>query len=158
MTCMWKLLPLPLHVETLATATRSDAEEVGIVRHLHLALFPRDVDTHRQPLAVGVVSSQRSIFRTFQVFLEEEAQSGIGERQKEVIVRIEGIAISGEAVGKQFQLVVGGTGRHDAALIQLGFQIGSDRSYLVSGVSSEPFKCSLKKKHKAASESVKKRS
>ena len=52
-----------VHVETLATATRSDAEEVGIVRHLHLALFSRDVDTHRQPLAIGVVSGQRGIFR-----------------------------------------------------------------------------------------------
>ena len=65
------------------------------------------------------------------MFLEEEAQSGIGERQKEVVVRIEGIAIAGEAVGKQFQLVVGSTGRHDATLIQFGFQIGSDRSDLV---------------------------
>ena len=56
--------PYDMHVETLATATRSNAEEVGIVRHLHLALFPRDVNTHRQSLAVGVVSSQWSIFRT----------------------------------------------------------------------------------------------
>lgn len=118
-------------MKTLATATRSNAEEVGIVRHLHLALFPCDVNTHRQPLAIGVVSSQGSIFRTFQVLLEKETEGGIGERQKEVIVRIEGIAVSGKAVGKQFQLVVGGTGRHDATLIQLGFQIGSDRSDLV---------------------------
>ena len=65
------------------------------------------------------------------MFLEKEAQSGIGERQKEVIVRIEGIAVAGEAVGKQFQLVVGGTGRHNTTLIQFGFQIGSDRSDLV---------------------------
>ncbi len=65
------------------------------------------------------------------MFLKKEAQSGIGERQKEVIVRIEGIAVAGEAVCKQFQLVVGGTGRHDAAFIQLGFQIGSDRGDLV---------------------------
>ena len=118
-------------MEALATATWSNAEEVGIVRHLHFALFSRDVNTYRQPLAIGVVSSQGSIFRTFQVFLEEEAQSGIGERQKEVVVRIEGIAVSGEAVGKQFQLVVGGTGRHNTTLIQFGFQIGSDRSDLV---------------------------
>lgn len=123
--------PYDMHVEALATATRSDAEEVGIVRHLHLALFSCDVNTDRQPLTVGIIGSQRSIFRTFQVFLEEEAQSGIGERQKEVIVRIEGIAVSGEAVRKQFQLVVGSTGRHDAAFIQLGFQIGSDRSDLI---------------------------
>ena len=69
--------PYDMHVEALATATWTDAEEVGIVRHFHFALFPRDVNTHRQPLAIGVVSGQRSIFRTFQVFLEEEAQSGI---------------------------------------------------------------------------------
>ena len=65
------------------------------------------------------------------MFLKKEAQSGIGERQKEVIVRIEGVGIAGEAVREQFQLVVGGTGRHDAAFIQLGFQIGSDRGDLV---------------------------
>ena len=64
-------------MKALAAATRTYAEEVGIVCHLHFALFPRDVNTHRQPLAIGVVSSQGSIFRTFQVFLEEEAQSCI---------------------------------------------------------------------------------
>ena len=69
--------PYDMHVEALATATWSNAEEVGIVRHLHFALFSCDVNTYRQPLAIGVVSGQRSIFRTFQMFLEEEAQSCI---------------------------------------------------------------------------------
>ena len=86
-------------METLAAATRSDAEEVGIIRHLHLALFPRDVNTYRKSPTVSIIGSQRSVFRALEVFLEEEAQSGIGERQKEVVVRIEGIAVSGEAVG-----------------------------------------------------------
>ena len=107
-------------MERFPASRRSDAEEVGIVCHLHLALFPCDVNTHRQPLAIGVVSGQRSIFRTFQMFLEEEAQSGIGERQKEVVVRIEGITVAGKAVCKQFQLVVGsrdGMMQHSYSLV-----------------------------------------
>ena len=55
------------------------------------------------------------------MLLEEEAECRIGKGQKQVVVRIEGVGVAGEAVRKQLQLVVGGTGGHDAALVQLGF-------------------------------------
>lgn len=123
--------PYDMHVEALAAAAWPDAEKIGVVCHLDLALFPGDVDTYRQALSVGVKRSQRCVLGCLHVFLEEEAQGGIGEREEKVIVRVEGIGIAGETVREKLQLVVGGTGGHDAALVQLGFQKGCHGSHLV---------------------------
>ena len=120
-----------VHVEALAAAAWSDTEEVGVVGHLDLAFLSCDVNTYRQSLTVGVVRGQRSLFRTFQMLLEEEAQCRIRECQEKVIVGIESVGIAGKAVREKFQLVVRAFGRYDATLVQLGLQIRSNRSYLV---------------------------
>ena len=62
-----------LHVERLAAARRTDAEEIGVVGHLYLALLSGDVDTNRESLTVGIECGQRRVLRTLEVFLEEEA-------------------------------------------------------------------------------------
>ena len=98
--------PYDMHVETLATATRSDAEEVGIVRHLPFAFLAGNVNADRQSLTVGVVCGQRCILRLLQMLLEEKAQGSIRKRQEQVIVRVEGIAVTGKTVREKLQLVV----------------------------------------------------
>ena len=123
--------PYDMHVERLAASRRPDTEEVGVVGHLDLALLARDVDADGQPLPVGVVRGQGRVLRFLQVFLEEEAQGGVRQGEEQVVVGIEGVGVAGEAVGEQLQLVVGRARGHDAASVQLGLQVGSDRGDLV---------------------------
>ncbi len=94
-------------MERLAASAWTDTEEVGVVGHLDLALLAGDVDTYRKPLTVGIVCGQRRVFRAFEMFLEEEAQGGIRESEKQVIVRIERIGVAGERINEEFQLIVG---------------------------------------------------
>lgn len=65
------------------------------------------------------------------MLLEEEAQGGVRQGEEQVVVGIEGIGVAGEAVCEQLQLVVGRARGHDAAPVQFGLQIGSDRGDLV---------------------------
>ena len=65
------------------------------------------------------------------MLLEEEAQGGVRQGEKQVVVGIESVGVAGEAVGEQLQLVVGRARGHDAASVQLGLQVGSDRGDLV---------------------------
>ena len=96
-----------MHVEALAASAWPDTKKIGVVGHLDFAFLTRDVNTYRQSLTVGVIGCQGCLFRTFQVFLEEKTQGGIGERKEKVIIGIEGVGIAGKAVREQFQLVVG---------------------------------------------------
>ena len=124
-------------MEALPAARRPDAEEVGIVRHFYLSFLAGDVDADGQPLTVGVVRGQRRVFRLFHVLLEEEAQGGVREGKEEVIVGIEGVGVAGEAVREQLQLVVGGTGGHDAAFVEPGLQIRGHGCNLVRRAAHE---------------------
>jgi len=78
--------PIFIHVERFPAAARSQAEEVGVVRHLHRALLASDVYGHRQPLAVGVPGGERGNLGLLQVFFEEQAQGRICQCQEEVVV------------------------------------------------------------------------
>lgn len=99
--------PYDMHVEGLAGTGRADTEEVGIVRHFLLAFLAGNVNAYRQSLTVGVVCSQRCILRLLQMLLEEKAKCSIRKRQEQVIVRVEGIAVTGKTVHEKLQLVVG---------------------------------------------------
>ena len=112
--------PYDMHVERLTASAWADAEEIGIVGHLHPAFLACDVDAYGQTLTVGVVGFQRSVLTVFQMFLEEEAESCIVERQEEVVVGVERVGVAGEGVHEELQLVVGTLADEDAALVELG--------------------------------------
>ena len=118
-------------MKRLTASRRPDAEEIGVVGHLHLALLAGDVDADGQPLPVGVICGQGCVLRFLQVLLEEEAQGGVRQGEEQVVVGIESVGVAGEAVSEQLQLVVGRARGHDAAPVQLGLQVGSDGRYLV---------------------------
>lgn len=99
--------PYDMHVEGLAGTGRADTEEIGIVRHLPFSFLAGNVNAYRQSLTVGVVCGQRCILRLLQMLLEEKAQGSIRKCQEQVIVRIEGIAVTGKTVHEKLQLVVG---------------------------------------------------
>ena len=123
--------PYDMHMKRLIASRRPDAEEIGVVGHLHLALLAGDVDADGQSLPVGVICGQGRVLRFLQVLLEEEAQGGVRQGEEQVVVGIEGVDVAGEAVCEQLQLVVGRARGHDAAPVQLGLQVGSDRGDLV---------------------------
>ena len=96
-----------LHVEGFAAAAWPDAEEIGVVGHLHLALLAGYVYTHRESLAVGVECGERRVLAPFEVFLEEQAQCRVRQREEQVIVGIEAVGAARKGVDEQLQLVVG---------------------------------------------------
>ena len=111
---------IKVHVEGLAAAAWADAEEVGVVGHLHAAFLAGDVDAYGQSLTVGVPGLERRALGVLEVFLEEEAEGCVVERQEEVVVGVEGVGIAGEGVHEELQLVVGTLAGEDAALVELG--------------------------------------
>ena len=54
------------------------------------------------------------------MFLEEEAEGGIVERQEEVVVGVERVGVAGEGVHEELQLVVGTFACENAALVEFG--------------------------------------
>ena len=107
-------------MERLTASAWADAKEIGVVGHLYPAFLAGDVDADGQALAVGVVGLQRRVLAVLQVFLEEEAEGCVVERQEEVIVRVERVGVAGKGVHEEFQLVVGTLAGEDAALVELG--------------------------------------
>ena len=111
---------IKVHVERLSASAWAYAKEVGVVGHLHPAFLAGDVDADGQALTVGVVGLQRRVLTVFQMFLEEEAEGCVVERQEEVIVRVERVGVAREGVHEEFQLVIGTLAGEDAALVELG--------------------------------------
>ena len=95
-----------MHVERLSASAWADAKEIGIVSHLHPAFLAGDVDADGQALAVGIVGFQRSVLTVFQMFLEEEAEGCVVERQEEIIVGVERVGVAGKGVHEELQLVI----------------------------------------------------
>lgn len=56
-----------VHVEGLAASAGSDAEEVGVVGHLHAAFLAGDVDAYGQALTVGVPCLEGRVLGVFEV-------------------------------------------------------------------------------------------
>ena len=107
-------------MEGLTAAAWADAEEVGIVGHLHAAFLAGDVDAYGQALTVGVPGLEGRVLGVFEVLLEEEAEGCVVERQEEVVVGVERVGVAGEGVHEELQLVVGTLAGEDAALVELG--------------------------------------
>ena len=107
-------------MEGLAASAGSDAEEVGVVGHLHAAFLAGDVDAHGQALTVGVPCLEGRVLGVLEVLLEEEAEGCVVERQEEVVVGVERVGVAGEGVHEELQLVVGTLAGEDAALVELG--------------------------------------
>ena len=99
--------PYDMHVEGLAGTGRANTEEVGVVRHLHLALLAGYVDAHRESLTVGVECGERRVLAPFEVFLEEKAECRVRQCEEQVIVGIEAVGAARKGVDEQLQLVVG---------------------------------------------------
>ena len=124
-------------VERFSASRRAQAEEVRVVRHLHLSFLSRDVDGNRQALPVRVERRQRSLLRVLQVFLKEQAQGSIRQRQEQVIVLREAVCIPWERVLEQLQLVICRVGGGDAALVQFRLHVRGDCSQLVKGTAHQ---------------------
>ena len=122
---------IKVHVEGLAAAAWADAEEVGIVGHLHAAFFAGDVDTYGEALTVGVPCLEGCVLRVLEVLLEEEAEGRVVERQEEVVVGVERVGVAGEGVQEELQLVVGRLAREDATLIEFGLYEARDGCQLL---------------------------
>ena len=123
--------PYDMHVEGLAASAGPDAEEVGVVGHLHAAFLAGDVDAYGQALTVGVPRLEGRVLGEFKVLLEEEAKGCVVERQEEVVVGVERVGIAGEGVQEELQLVVGTLAGEDAALIELGLDEARHRCQLL---------------------------
>ena len=107
-------------MEGLTASAWADAKEVGVVGHLHPAFLAGDVDADGQALTIGIVSLQRSVLTVFQVFLEEEAEGCVVERQEEVVVGVERVGVAGEGVHEELQLVVSTLAGENTALVEFG--------------------------------------
>ena len=123
--------PYDMHVEGLAASAWANAEEVGVVGHLHAAFLAGDVDTYGEALAVGVPRLEGCVLRMLEVLLEEEAEGRVVERQEEVVVGVERVGVAGEGVQEELQLVVGTLAREDAALIEFGLDETRDGCQLL---------------------------
>ena len=96
-----------VHVERLAASAWAEHEKVGVVGNLVPALLAADVDSHGNTLAVGIVNFQRGVLAVLDVLLVHETGSGIAEGEESVVVGTHAIAVAGEGVDEQLQLVVG---------------------------------------------------
>ena len=123
--------PYDMHVEGLTASAWANAEEVGVVGHLHAAFLAGDVDAHGQALAVGVPCLEGRNLAVLQVLLEEEAEGRVVEREEKVVVGVERVGVAGKGVQEELQLVVGRLAREDAALIELGLDETCDGCQLL---------------------------
>ena len=106
--------PYDMHVERLAASRRTQAEEVGVVGQLFFSLFSCDVDGYGHTLAVGIVDLQRRVLIVHDALLVHQTGGGIAEGEESVVVGIHAIAVAGEGVDEQLQLVVGSLADMDA--------------------------------------------
>ena len=103
-----------VHVERFSRSGGPEAEEVGVVGQLVLAFLAGYVNGHGHSLSVCVVDFQWSLLRMLDSFLIHHADGCIGDGQEAVIVLVHPVAVAGERVDKQFQLIVGTLGDMDA--------------------------------------------
>lgn len=94
-----------MHVERLTATTWTQTEEVGVVRNFVLALLATDVYGNRNTLSVGIVYFQWGVLAVLYMFLIHQTSSSIAQREETVVVGIHAIAVAGEGVDKQLQLV-----------------------------------------------------
>ena len=150
-----KLADDAVHVERLTASAWADAEEIGIVGHLHPAFLAGDVDADGQALAVGVVGLQRRVLTGFQMFLEEEAEGGVVERQEEVIVGVERVGVAGEGVHEELQLVAGTLAGEDAALVEFGLDEAGHRCQFIGLATHEQVEVGIDEQFAVLGENVK---
>ena len=96
-----------MHVERLAAARRTQTKKVRVVGQLLLSLLSCDVDGYGHTLAVGIVYLQRGVLIMHDALLVHQTGGGIAEGEESVVVGIHAIAVAGERVDEQLQLVVG---------------------------------------------------
>ena len=97
--------PYDMHVERLTATTWTQTEEVGVVRNLVLALLATDVYGNRNPLAVGIVNFQWGVLAVLYMLLIHHASGCVAQREETVVVGVHAIAVAGEGVDKQLQLL-----------------------------------------------------
>lgn len=71
------------------------------------------------------------------MLLEHQAQGCIRKGHEQVVVLVEAVGIAWERVQIQLELVVGGLGRQDAALIELGLYIAAYGGKMLQGTADE---------------------
>src|SRR5574344_1038037 len=106
--------PYDMHVERLAAARRTKTKKVRVVGQLLLSLLSCDVDGYGHTLAVGIVDLQRGVLIVNDALLVHQAGGSIAKGEESVVVGIHAIAVAGEGVDEQLQLVVGPLADMDA--------------------------------------------
>ena len=106
--------PYDMHVERLAAARRTQTKKVRVVGQLLLSLLSCDVDGYGHTLAVGIVYLQRGVLIMHDALLVHQTGGGIAEGEESVVVGIHAIAVAGERVDEQLQLIVSSLGDMDA--------------------------------------------
>ena len=101
-------------MERLAASRRTQAEEVGVVGQLLLSFLSCNVDGYGHALTVGIVDLQRGVLIVNDALLVHQAGGSIAEGEESVVVSIHAIAVAGEGVDEQLQLVVGSLADMDA--------------------------------------------
>ena len=71
------------------------------------------------------------------MLLEAEAQDRVRQREKKVVIGIEGITIARKAAREEFQLIISRAGRHDGTVVELRLNEGGNRCYLVMRATDE---------------------
>ena len=115
--------PYDMHVERLAATTWTQTKEVGVVRNLVLAFLAADVNGNRNTLSVGIVDFQWGLLAMLYVLLIHETGSSVTQREEAVVVGIHAVAVAGEGVDEQLQLVVGTLADMDAQTTEGVFQM-----------------------------------
>ena len=115
--------PYDMHVERLAATTWTQTKEVGVVRNLVLAFLAADVNGNRNTLSVGIVDFQWGLLAMLYVLLIHETGSSVTQCEESVVVGIHAVAVAGEGVDEQLQLVVGTLADMDAQTTEGVFQM-----------------------------------
>ena len=96
-----------IHEVALTATTRTKNKIVTVISHFLGTFLTSKINGHRNALAVCVPEFQRRFFTFLLALLIHHAERSITQRQETVIVRTELATVAGEAINKQFQLIIG---------------------------------------------------
>ena len=96
-----------VHKVALTATTRTKNKIVTVICHFLGTFLTRKINGHRNTLTVCVPEFQRRFFTFLLTLLIHHAERSITQRQETVIVRTELATVAGEAINKQFQLIIG---------------------------------------------------
>ena len=104
---LFKRFAVFMFTDTLREVTKNfpGAEQGNCI--LTYGYIDRSAGLTLEILAVGIVDLQRCVLIMHDALLVHQAGGGIAESEESVVVSIHAIAVAGEGVDKELQLVVG---------------------------------------------------